>query len=128
MTSFHSRFKQLREERGLTQDQIAEKLGVSRPTIAGYESEEKKRIPREDTLNKIADFFGESIDYLLGRSDKRGDTSSNQKNTDGDIYIAYLGGPPKKLSEEEAQYLEQELEMFRAYKEKRKKEREQQDK
>ncbi len=53
----------------LTQDQIAQKLGVSRPTIAGYESEEKNRVPRQETLNKIADIFGISIDWLMGITD-----------------------------------------------------------
>ncbi|WP_028563039.1 helix-turn-helix domain-containing protein [Paenibacillus pinihumi] len=69
MTSFHLRFKQLREQHQWTQDEIAEKLGVQRSTIAGYESAEKNRIPREETLLKIADVFQVSLDYLLGRSD-----------------------------------------------------------
>lgn len=69
MGSFSQRFKHLREKKGWTQDEVAEKLGVSRPTIAGYESEEKGRIPREETLHKIADLFGVSLDYLLGRTD-----------------------------------------------------------
>lgn len=75
MESFARRFKQLREMRGWTQEDAAEKLGVSRPTIAGYESEEKNRIPREETLHKIADLFGVTTDYLLGRTDdpKRSD-------------------------------------------------------
>ena len=68
MGVFPSRFKLLRESRNWTQDEVAEKLEVSRPTIAGYESVEKNRIPREETLIKIADLFNVSIDYLLGRS------------------------------------------------------------
>ncbi|MCL6445044.1 MAG: helix-turn-helix domain-containing protein [Alicyclobacillus sp.] len=69
MASFAERFRMLRESRGWTQDDVAEKLGVSRPTIAGYESESKGRIPREETLIKIAELFGCTIDYLLGRTD-----------------------------------------------------------
>ncbi len=69
MTSFAKRFKKLREKNKWTQDETAEKLGVSRPTIAGYESEEKSRIPREETLIRIADLFMVSLDYLLGRTD-----------------------------------------------------------
>lgn len=72
MVTFAQRFKHQRENvKKWTQDQTAEALGVSRSTIAGYESEEKNRIPREETLNKIADLFGVSIDYLLGRSDEQ---------------------------------------------------------
>jgi transcriptional regulator with XRE-family HTH domain len=69
MTIFAKRFKKLRDEIGLTQDQMADKLGVSRPTIAGYESEEKNRVPRKETLIKIADTFGVSTDWLLGNTD-----------------------------------------------------------
>ncbi|MEH7354033.1 helix-turn-helix transcriptional regulator [Neobacillus drentensis] len=70
MAVFANRFKKLRVEiLGLTQDQMAEKLGVQRPTVAGYESEEKNRVPRKETLNKIADTFGVSTDWLLGNTD-----------------------------------------------------------
>ncbi|SFU69994.1 helix-turn-helix domain-containing protein [Alicyclobacillus macrosporangiidus] len=69
MTSFAQRFKLLREGRGWTQDDIAAKLGVSRSTIAGYESENKGRVPREETLIKIAELLGCTTDYLLGRTD-----------------------------------------------------------
>jgi transcriptional regulator with XRE-family HTH domain len=68
--NFSRRFKRLRESRGWTQEDAAERLGVSRPTIAGYESEEKNRIPRQETLHKIAKLFNVSIDYLLSGSDK----------------------------------------------------------
>ncbi|MFD2442895.1 helix-turn-helix domain-containing protein [Bacillus sp. CGMCC 1.16607] len=68
MSVFAKRFKKLREDLGLTQEQIAEKLGVTRPTIAGYESEEKNRVPRKETLNMIANTFGVSTDWLLGNT------------------------------------------------------------
>jgi transcriptional regulator with XRE-family HTH domain len=76
MGSFSRRFKQLRDEKGWTQEVAAEKLGVSRPTIAGYESEIKSRIPRKDTLQKIAEAFDVTIDYLLGNTNvtKRDDS------------------------------------------------------
>jgi transcriptional regulator with XRE-family HTH domain len=73
VNEFSKRFKYLRESRKLTQDQVADTLGISRSTVAGYESEEKSRVPRKDTLNKIADLFGVSTDYLLGRDN--GDNS-----------------------------------------------------
>lgn len=69
MDSFSKRLKELRESKGWTQDELANKLGVSRPAVAGYESEEKNRIPRKETLSKIADLFGVTTDYLLGRVD-----------------------------------------------------------
>jgi transcriptional regulator with XRE-family HTH domain len=49
----------------LTQFHLGEKIGVAESTISLYES--GKREPDIATLNNIADFFGVSIDYLLGR-------------------------------------------------------------
>jgi transcriptional regulator with XRE-family HTH domain len=70
MISFAQRFRHLRENvKRWTQDEAAEALGVSRSTIAGYESEAKNRIPRKETMSKIAEVFGVSIDYLYGEID-----------------------------------------------------------
>lgn len=82
LATFAERFKYLREKKGWTQDQAAEKLGISRSTIAGYESEEKNRIPREETLMKIADYFATSTDYLLGRTDSHNNENIDIKDPD----------------------------------------------
>lgn len=79
MESFARRFKQLREKRGWTQEDAADKIGVSRPTIAGYESEEKNRIPRKEMLHTIADLFDVSTDYLLGRTDYPKSIAANEQ-------------------------------------------------
>lgn len=60
--------KQLREERGITQTELARQLGVVRSTICFYESGQHS--PTPDMLIKLADFFGVSVDYLLGREDE----------------------------------------------------------
>lgn len=57
--------KVARDRKGLTQDQLAEKLNVSRVTVARYESGD--RWPDQKTLVKIADTLDCSIDFLLGR-------------------------------------------------------------
>lgn len=49
----------------LPQEQLARLLGVDRSTISSYES--SMRQPSLDTLSRIADVFGVSTDYLLGR-------------------------------------------------------------
>lgn len=64
---FAERLKAVREERGITQSQLAEALGVGRATIAGYEAG-NRREPDYATLTKLADFFGISVDWLLGRT------------------------------------------------------------
>ena len=56
--------RKLRKERKLTQKELAEKLGIGESTYCGYEN--FSREPSYELLIKIADFFGVSLDYLLG--------------------------------------------------------------
>lgn len=60
------RLKELRFEHKITQQEMASKLGISRSTLAGYESENKQ--PSYDILLKISNVFNISTDYLLGSS------------------------------------------------------------
>ena len=60
------RLKRLRQSMHLSQEQVARLLGVDRSTISSYES--NVRQPPLDTLSRIADVFGVSTDYLLGRT------------------------------------------------------------
>lgn len=59
--------KQLREENGLVQKELAAELHVSNGTISNYES--GIHSPSLDTLCAIADYYGVSVDYLLGRTE-----------------------------------------------------------
>ena len=64
------RLKQLRKEKGVTQEQLASILGVERSSIGKYEG--KSRImPSDDIKRRMAEYFGVSIDYLLGYTDVR---------------------------------------------------------
>ena len=60
------RLKRLRQSMHLSQKQLARLLRVDRSTISSYES--SIRQPPLDTLSRIADVFGVSTDYLLGRT------------------------------------------------------------
>lgn len=68
MSRFALRLKELRQMFGLTQDEFAKKMGISRSTVGMYEK--GNREPDYDTLEAFADFFNVDVDYLLGRSDK----------------------------------------------------------
>ena len=59
------RLRELREYRGLSQAQVAEKLGVSRQSYNFYEN--GKRDPDTEILKTMADFFEVSLDCLVGR-------------------------------------------------------------
>ena len=59
--------KKARLQSGLTQVQVAEKLGVSQAQYARWES--GGRNPKDDTLEKLAEIFGVRTDTLKGRDD-----------------------------------------------------------
>ncbi|MDE7215002.1 MAG: helix-turn-helix domain-containing protein [Clostridia bacterium] len=61
------RLKELREERGYTQKQIAEELGLNSVTYLHYEKEQRE--PPLALLADIAQFYGVTVDYLLGITD-----------------------------------------------------------
>lgn len=65
MKGFGARLMELREKRGLTQHMAAQLLGVTRAAISHYEKD--RREPDFEVLNRLADFFQVTTDYLLGR-------------------------------------------------------------
>lgn len=67
--SFASMLKQLREQSRLSQKDVADYLGITRQAVASYEL--AKREPDYEILKKLADYFGVSVDYILGRSNCR---------------------------------------------------------
>jgi transcriptional regulator with XRE-family HTH domain len=66
---FAQRLEKLRLEKGLTHQEMADMLGITRQAYGNYES--GKREPDFKTLDKLADFFNVSLDYLLGKSPHR---------------------------------------------------------
>lgn len=63
-----NRLRELREERGMNMKEAAAALGYKYMTYVNYEKEERQMYPEQ--LIKIADFYGVSIDYLLGRDER----------------------------------------------------------
>ncbi|NHM28916.1 MULTISPECIES: helix-turn-helix domain-containing protein [Desulfofundulus] len=68
-TVFSQRIKFLRKQKGWTQEDLAEKLKISRSAVAGWEAPSKTNFPDKDTLLQLSNIFNVSVDYLLGRSD-----------------------------------------------------------
>ena len=60
-----NRLKEIRKIKGLTQKQVAEHIGITQNAYSYWETGRNK-IDNE-SLKKLADFFGVSVDYLLGR-------------------------------------------------------------
>lgn len=67
MIQFKERLKELRSEKELSQTQLAKELGVSQRSVSNWET--GVRQPDFETLEKLANFFAVSTDYLLGLTD-----------------------------------------------------------
>ncbi|MGQ7886817.1 helix-turn-helix domain-containing protein [Paenibacillus sp. WC2504] len=75
--------------------ELGSKFNLAESTISGYENGTRK--PDSETMEKIADYFEVSVDFLLGRSDEKEESSVGR---------AFFGGAD--------QYTEDELEIARA--------------
>lgn len=95
MGDFASVFKSIRLKQGLTQQQMADKLGISRSTIGMYENGERE--PNFETLELIADLFNVDMNYLMGWG--------NVPN----INISYKGEIPKYYIDDETRQIAQEI-------------------
>ena len=69
MRSFGEILTSLREERGIYQKELAAILKVSVGTVSNYEN--NIHFPDQDALLQLADYFGVTVDYLLGRTSYR---------------------------------------------------------
>lgn len=77
--------KQLRSEKGITQEQLASVIGVERSSIGKYESSKKPIIPSSDVLIRIANYFDVSIDFLLeNNGTKKADSPEGKSATKSD--------------------------------------------
>lgn len=64
---FSERIKELREEKGLSQRQLAVEINVSQANISRWENGTQD--PSTEWLVNLADYFNVSVDFLLGRED-----------------------------------------------------------
>ncbi len=67
MEKFIERLKELRQEKGLSQAQLAKATGISTGAIGFWETGE--RVPNAQSVIVLAKFFGVTTDYLLGLED-----------------------------------------------------------
>lgn len=80
------RIKELAKKRGLSLNQVEEKLGYSKNTLYSL----KRQKVSSDRLQEIADYFGVSTDYLLGRTDNP--TIAGEKSPEHEIELDDLDG------------------------------------
>ncbi len=82
------RIRALREERGLTQKELAEAIGVDRTAIAKYESGASGA--KSEMLGKLANYFDVTTDYILGRTNKKAPAPETQSRSDEEEIREYL--------------------------------------
>ena len=103
-----NRLRFLRTEKGESLEKIAKYLNVTIQTISNYENEKRDMTP--DTILKLAEYFGVSTDYLLGKTDIR--------NIEEDFKFAYHK-ETEGLSEDE---IREALEFYKMVKNRKNKE------
>lgn len=126
--SLSKRLRKLREEKNITREELADRIGVSYSSIAKYETplDEGGRTPRYELQEKLADVFGVSIDYLNGRSDNRyplqakGDRLTHSDEADFLGEIAFLAKKGGELTEDEISILKDVFRMIEKRVEERK--------
>lgn len=93
--------REARKSKGLTQIEVAKHLGVNQNTYSYWENG-KTKIDNE-SLKKLADLFGVTVDYLLGREEtKKGPAEAEPKEQPDEDDIRYaLSGEIKDLTDEE---------------------------
>lgn len=98
---FRLRLKQLREEIGISQAALATQLGVAQSTVGMWENGKNK--PAHAKLEQLANFFGVSTDYLIGRSDDDGRAGekqtpalTNENGPDDELFTLLASLPPRK--------------------------------
>lgn len=83
MGTLGTRLRALREEKNLTLEQVANRVGTTKVSIGRYEKDERE--PKSEMLTLLADFFEVSVDYLLGRTSEAAPTREyNPKLTQKD--------------------------------------------
>ena len=104
-----NRIKTLREELGMTQQELADKINGAKSTVAMYENESRK--PSLEILIKLSEIFNCSIDYILCKT--------NIRNIEDDFKFAYHK-ETEGLSEDE---IKEALEFYKLVKNRKNKEK-----
>lgn len=88
MVMFMLRLQELRKELGLTQTELAKKIGFSQQAIANWEGSDRR--PNMEIIRQFCAFFGVTVDYFLGLSCIR---SFDVSEEDYALLLAYHAAP-----------------------------------
>ena len=88
---FFDKYTELCKRKGKTPTGVAIELNVSRATVNYWKN---GNVPKQDTLIKIANYFGVSVDYLLGNETKEAPAA----DSDEILMFALYGGDNKDIT------------------------------
>lgn len=103
MTTIADRLKDLRSQKGVNQDQAAEACNMSRVALARYET--GTRVPRAENAARLADYYGVTVDYLLGRDDTPASIQAQEKAPADDPLTEQIMAKARLMNEEELRQL-----------------------
>lgn len=101
MTTIADRLKDLRLQKGVNQDIAAEACNMSRVALARYET--GTRIPRAENASRLADYYGVTVDYLLGREEHN--ALPQEKASADDPLTEQIMAKARMMNEEELRQL-----------------------
>ena len=110
---FGERVSELRKDKGLKQKDIATLLNVAVSTVSNYETDSHE--PDMENLGKLADLFGVSTDYLLGRTDIKTDINALKEPISSSITKADVLKMMEQFSREDCAYLVKTLRLLYYY-------------
>ena len=93
---FIDRFDFLCTSRSVSPSRVAIECGFSKASVTKWRK--NNSVPKQEILVKIAEYFGVSVDYLLGNTDLQ--TPDRSQLTDADIKFALFGGDAEYISDE----------------------------
>lgn len=80
MATFAERLKELRNDKEITLDKLAELLETTKATLSRYEN--NLREPKHEFVQKCADFFNVSVDYMVGKSNNKVLNKKDEKDVE----------------------------------------------
>ncbi len=101
--------KEYRTHMGKTQKNVADFLGIERSTYAKYENGSSE--PTFDTLKRLSEYFGASVDELMGSSE----CAPSSPRLDADALKAAFWGGEKDLTQEDLDAMWNDVERFAAF-------------
>ena len=101
---FKKNFIKLCSSRGESPSSVCKKIGIS---AAAFSQWDDKTIPRKVTQQRTADYFGVSVDYLLGKEEEKKPTATEDSEPGEDVIIYHRDGKTKrkKLTKEQMDML-----------------------